>query len=126
MPSPCIFFDILGRVTGFPKLSAIGSGLPSGFAVAPKVASAARGPGTANLAGNFVQSRPRPTHFILPLKLIGKKKAAPLLKRPFLYQKNISGLLPICRSFFELQQLRGKHRFRWLNLITKPQFGFCP
>jgi len=55
--------------------------------VAPKVASAARGPGTANLAGNFAQSRPLPTHFILPLKLIGKKKAAPLLERPFVVPK---------------------------------------
>jgi len=51
----------VGRVPGFQGLSAVGSGWPSGLAVAPKVASAPRGPGPAPLAGNPLQSRPRAT-----------------------------------------------------------------
>jgi transcriptional regulator with XRE-family HTH domain len=40
-------------------LSAVAGGWPSGLAVAPKVASAPRGPIPATLAGNLVQSLPR-------------------------------------------------------------------
>ncbi len=49
----------LGRQPGFHRLSAVGESWPSGLAVAPKVASAPRGPGSATLAGNRVQSLPR-------------------------------------------------------------------
>jgi len=40
-------------------LPAVAGGWPSGLAVAPKVASAPRGPFPATLAGNPVQSLPR-------------------------------------------------------------------
>jgi hypothetical protein len=42
--------------TGCPQLAEV---WPSGFAVAPKVASAPRGPGSATFAGNRVQSLPQ-------------------------------------------------------------------
>ena len=48
-----------GRVPGFRGQSAVGSSRPSGFAGAPKVASAARGPPTAGLACYPVQSLPQ-------------------------------------------------------------------
>jgi len=44
--------------TGCPRLP---KGWPSGLAVAPKVASAPRGPGFGSLAGNPVQSLPQAT-----------------------------------------------------------------
>jgi hypothetical protein len=44
---------------GFRRLSAVAHGLPSGLAVAPKVASAPRGQLQAPLAGNPAQSLPR-------------------------------------------------------------------
>jgi hypothetical protein len=53
-------------------LSAAAGGWPSGLAVAPKVASAPRGPGPVRFAGNPVQSRPRAAGF-----KFAKKKWAP-------------------------------------------------
>ena len=56
-----IFFSVKKRLggrrafTGCPRLAEV---WPSGLAVAPKVASAPRGPGSATLAGNRVQSLP--------------------------------------------------------------------
>jgi len=52
--------------TGSPQLA---EGWPSGLAVAPKVASAPRGPGSATLAGYPVQSLPRPIKFYNDLRL---------------------------------------------------------
>ena len=46
-------------VAGFRGQSAVAGGWPSGLAVAPKVASAPRGPGPATLAGCLAQSLPQ-------------------------------------------------------------------
>ena len=48
---------------GFRRLSAVAGGWPSGLAVAPKVASAPRGPGFGTLAGKLLQSLPRAALF---------------------------------------------------------------
>ena len=53
------YTDFLGRQTGFQSLSAVAVGLPSGLAVAPKVASAPRGQLHAPLAGKLLQSLPQ-------------------------------------------------------------------
>jgi hypothetical protein len=46
-------------VAGFLRQSAVAGGWPSGLAVAPKVASAPRGPGPGTLAGCLAQSLPQ-------------------------------------------------------------------
>jgi hypothetical protein len=49
----------LGGVRAFTGCPRLAEGWPSGLAVAPKVASAPRGPGSATLAGNPAQSLPQ-------------------------------------------------------------------
>jgi hypothetical protein len=55
----CKFHFIFRAAAGFHRLSAVAGHCPSGLAVAPKVASAPRGPVPATLAGNPVQSLPQ-------------------------------------------------------------------
>jgi hypothetical protein len=54
-----VILPFFWAAAGFRRLSAVAHGLPSGLAVAPKVASAPRGQRQAPLAGNPAQSLPR-------------------------------------------------------------------
>jgi len=54
-----VILPVFWAAAGFHRLSAVAHGLPSGLAVAPKVASAPRGQRQGPLAGNPVQSLPR-------------------------------------------------------------------
>jgi len=53
------YFIFLGGSRAFRACPRLPEGCPSGLAVAPKVASAPRGPGSANLAGKPLQSLPQ-------------------------------------------------------------------
>jgi hypothetical protein len=54
-----VILPVFWAAAGFRRLSAVAHGLPSGLAVAPKVASAPRGQRQGPLAGNPAQSLPR-------------------------------------------------------------------
>ena len=54
-----VILPVFWAAAGFHRLSAVAHGLPSGLAVAPKVASAPRGQRQSPLAGNPAQSLPR-------------------------------------------------------------------
>ena len=54
-----VFMFFIGRLRAFAGSPRWPEGVPSGLAVAPKVASAPRGPGSGLLAGNPAQSLPQ-------------------------------------------------------------------
>gem|GEM_PF-1038582 len=76
--APFFRFFYCVAAAGFHRLSAVAGGCPSGLAVAPKVASAPRGPVPATLAGNPVQSLPRAEQWIWAIQFQGKSLVLPL------------------------------------------------